>query len=224
MIDKYDFAEIESRWQDQWLEDGFYKAPSEIDDREKCYVLDMFAYTSGNMHVGHSRTYTICDVIARYRRRQGYRLLHPMGWDAFGLPADMAAVKHGIHPVDWTENNIILWRKQFARLGMPYDWDAEVATCRPDYYKWTQWLFLKLFERGLAYRKYADGNWCPGCQTVLANEQVIDGKCERCDSLVEKKSLNQWFFRAGMLISAVASSVTILLTESAPNPKCISRL
>ncbi len=170
MIDKYDFAEIESKWQADWLKNGFYKAPSEVQADEKCYVLDMFAYTSGSMHVGHTRTYTICDVIARYKKRQGYKLLHPMGWDAFGLPADMAAVKHSVHPADWTERNIIRWRGDFARLGMPFDCDAEVTTCRPDYYKWTQWLFLKLFENGLAYRKYADGNWCPGCSTVLANE------------------------------------------------------
>ena len=195
MIDKYDFAEIESKWQADWLKNGFYKAPSKVQADEKSYVLDMIAYTSGSMHVGHVRTYTICDVIARYKKRQGYKLLHPVGWDAFGLPADMAAVKHGIHPADWTEKNIIRWREDFLRLGMPYDWDAEITTCQPDYYKWTQWLFLELLERDLAYRKYANGNWCPGCNTVLANEQVIDGKCERCDSIVKQKPLNQWFFR-----------------------------
>ena len=195
MIEEYDFGKIEGKWQSHWLEDGFYKTPSSVDKGKKFYALDMFAYTSGSMHVGHVRTYTIGDVIARYRKRQGYKLLHPMGWDAFGLPADMAAVKHGVHPVDWTEDNITRWKRQFTRLGMPFDWDAEVTTCRPDYYRWTQWLFLKLFERGLAYRKYADGNWCPMCRTVLANEQVVGGKCERCDSIVEKKPLDQWFLR-----------------------------
>lgn len=195
MVEEYDFEKIEGKWQDYWVDNGFYKAPSEVSKEEKCYVLDMFAYTSGSMHVGHARTYSICDVIARYRKRQGYKLLHPMGWDAFGLPADMAAVKRGIHPADWTEDNITRWRKQFTRLGMTYDWDAEISTCQPDYYKWTQWLFLKFFERGLAYRKYADGNWCPDCQTVLANEQVVGGRCERCDSIVEKKPLDQWFFK-----------------------------
>jgi leucyl-tRNA synthetase len=195
MIEKYNFAEIEKKWQNIWLKDGFYSAPSDVNSKPKFYALDMFAYTSGSMHMGHARTYTMGDVVARYKKRQGYKLLHPMGWDAFGLPADMAAVKHGIHPANWTEDNIIRWRRQFERLGMPFDWSAEVITCHPEYYKWTQWLFLKFFERGLAYRKYADGNWCPSCETVLANEQVIDGKCERCDSIVQKKSLNQWFFR-----------------------------
>ena len=195
MIEEYAFEKIEGKWQDYWVDNGFYKAPSEVSKEEKRYVLDMFAYTSGSMHVGHARTYSICDVIARYRKRQGYELLHPMGWDAFGLPADMAAVKRGIHPADWTEDNIARWRKHFTRLGMTYDWDAEIATCQPDYYRWTQWLFLKFFERGLAYRKYADGNWCPDCQTVLANEQVVGGRCERCDSIVEKKPLDQWFFK-----------------------------
>ena len=195
MIEEYAFEKIEGKWQDYWVDNGFYKAPSEVSKEEKRYVLDMFAYTSGSMHVGHARTYSICDVIARYRKRQGYELLHPMGWDAFGLPADMAAVKRGIHPADWTKDNIARWRKHFTRLGMTYDWDAEISTCQPDYYRWTQWLFLKFFERGLAYRKYADGNWCSDCQTVLANEQVVGGRCERCDSIVEKKPLDQWFFR-----------------------------
>ena len=195
MIKEYDFVEIESNWQSYWTENGFYKKPSEAGREEKIYVLDMIPYTSGSMHMGNARTYTIGDVIARYRKRQGCKLLHPVGWDAFGLPADMAAVKHKIHPIDWTEENITRWRRQFTRLGMPFDWDAEVTTCRPEYYQWTQWLFLKLFEWGLAYRKYADGNWCPQCRTVLANEQASGGTCERCDSIVEKKSLNQWFFR-----------------------------
>jgi leucyl-tRNA synthetase len=195
MIEEYDFEKIEGKWQDYWVDNGFYKAPSDASEEEKCYVLDMFAYTSGSMHVGHARTYSICDVIARYRKRQGCKLLHPMGWDAFGLPADMAAVKRGIHPADWTEDNIARWRRHFTQLGMPFDWDAEITTCQPDYYRWTQWLFLKFFERGLAYRKYADGNWCPDCQTVLANEQVVGGRCERCDSIVEKKPLDQWFLK-----------------------------
>ena len=195
MIEEYDFGEIEKKWQDYWLESGFYKTPSEVDEAERLYVLDMFAYTSGSMHMGNARTYTLGDVIARYKKRQGYKLLHPTGWDAFGLPADMAAVKHGIHPADWTESNIARWRQQFKRLGMPFDRSAEVTTCRPDYYQWTQWLFLKFFERGLAYKKYADCNWCPSCRTVLANEQTKGGRCERCESTVEKRSLNQWFFK-----------------------------
>ncbi|MBD3184292.1 leucine--tRNA ligase [Candidatus Poribacteria bacterium] len=192
---KYDFAGIESKWQKIWSEKGFYRKPDNANESEKFYALDMFAYTSGSMHMGHARTYTMGDVVARYKKRQGYKLLHPMGWDAFGLPADMAAVKHNVDPAEWTEQNMAKWRGQFTRLGMPFDWSEEIVTCYPEYYRWTQWLFLKFFERDLVYRKYAYGNWCPSCNTVLANEQVIAGKCERCDSTVEQKPLDQWFFK-----------------------------
>jgi leucyl-tRNA synthetase len=155
----------------------------------------MFPYPSGNLHMGHVRNYAIGDVVARYHRMRGFAVLHPMGWDAFGLPAENAAIKHGIHPSRWTRDNINNMRRQLKSMGVSYDWSREVAACHPGYYRWTEWLFLQLYHRGLAYRKQAAVNWCPACATVLANEQVVDGRCERCDTEVTKKSLNQWFFR-----------------------------
>lgn len=164
-------------------------------DRPEYYVLEMFPYPSGNLHMGHVRNYSIGDVIARYKTMQGFNVLHPMGWDAFGMPAENAAIKHKLQPADWTWSNIDNMRKQQRALGLSYDWDREVATCHPEYYRWTQWLFLQFHKMGLAYKKKASVNWCNECNTVLANEQVIDGCCWRCDSVVVKKDLEQWFFK-----------------------------
>lgn len=189
----YNFSEIEKKWQKEWIEKNTFKTEQK-DDREKYYVLEMFPYPSGNLHMGHVRNYSIGDVVARYKRMNGYNVLHPMGWDSFGLPAENAAIKRGIHPNDWTWSNIENMRRQLKELGISYDWDREVATCHPVYYKWTQWMFLQLYKNGLAYKKKSYVNWCPSCTTVLANEQVVNGKCERCKSDVGKKDLEQWFF------------------------------
>lgn len=194
MDDRYNAQEIEARWQKNWAENKAFA--TEINrQRPEYYVLEMFPYPSGNLHMGHVRNYSIGDVIARFKGMQGYNVLHPMGWDAFGMPAENAAIKHGIHPAAWTWDNISNMRRQQQALGLSYDWEREVATCHPDYYRWTQWLFLLFYERGLAYKKKASVNWCNECNTVLANEQVIDGKCWRCDSEVVKKDLEQWFFK-----------------------------
>lgn len=189
----YDFKSIESKWQKKWEESGLYKAPEK--PKKKFYCLEMFAYPSGDIHMGHFRNYVIGDVLARYKMMQGYDLFHPFGWDAFGLPAEQAAIKRGIHPQEWTLNNIEVSRATLKRVGLSYDWDKEVITCHPDFYKWNQWIFLKLFEHNLAYRAKSLVNWCPSCKTVLANEQVINGRCWKCDSEVTKKELEQWFFR-----------------------------
>lgn len=194
MQEKYVFNEIETKWQQQWEQDKQF-AVSDNEDKPKYYALEMFPYPSGNLHMGHVRNYSIGDVIARFKKMQGFNVLHPMGWDSFGLPAENAAIKHGVPPADWTWENIDNMRNQLKQLGISYDWDREIATCHPDYYKWTQWLFLQLYKNGLAYKKKAAVNWCPSCATVLANEQVVDGACERCDSEVEKKELEQWFFK-----------------------------
>ncbi len=190
---KYNFREIEKKWQGRWNEDRSFKV--EKNEKQKYYVLEMFPYPSGNLHMGHVRNYSIGDVVARFKRMNGFNVLHPMGWDSFGLPAENAAIKRGIHPNDWTWSNIDNMRRQLKELGISYDWEREVATCHPDYYKWTQWMFLQLFKKGLAYKKRSFVNWCPSCATVLANEQVVDGKCERCKSDVGKKDLEQWFFK-----------------------------
>ncbi len=190
----YDFVKIEKKWQKIWETEKTFKVEADT-SRPKYYNLEMFPYPSGNLHMGHVRNYAIGDVIARFKSMNGFNVLHPMGWDSFGLPAENAAIKHGIPPKKWTLDNIDNMRSQLKTMGISYDWDREVATCKPDYYKFTQWMFLQLFHKGLAYKKEASVNWCPGCQTVLANEQVVDGACERCDSIVEKKKLNQWFFR-----------------------------
>ena len=155
----------------------------------------MFPYPSGKLHMGHVRNYSIGDVIARFKKMQGYSVLHPMGWDSFGLPAENAAIKHGIHPFSLTNDNMNDMRAQLKSLGLSYDWDREVATCKPDYYRWMQWIFIQFYKKGLAYKKESQVNWCPSCQTVLANEQVVDGCCERCGAVVGKKNLSQWYFK-----------------------------
>ncbi|MGI6092514.1 MAG: leucine--tRNA ligase [Veillonellaceae bacterium] len=194
MEERYTPREIEAKWQKAWQEESAFK--TELNrQRPEYYVLEMFPYPSGNLHMGHVRNYSIGDVIARFKVMQGYNVLHPMGWDAFGMPAENAAIKNGIHPSAWTWDNIANMRRQQQELGLSYDWDREVATCHPDYYRWTQWLFLLFYERGLAYKKKAAVNWCEECNTVLANEQVIDGHCWRCDSAVIKRELEQWFFK-----------------------------
>lgn len=190
----YDFRAIESKWQQQWENTGAFKVTEDA-DKPKYYALEMFPYPSGNLHMGHVRNYSIGDVVARFKHMQGYNVLHPMGWDSFGLPAENAAIKHGVFPRDWTLENMANMRAQLKSMGLSYDWDREVATCLPEYYKWTQWLFIQLYKKGLAYKKHAAVNWCPSCATVLANEQVVDGACERCGAVVEKKALDQWFFK-----------------------------
>ncbi len=191
----YDPASIESRWQKRWAEARVAEVDVRNDEGEKYYMLNMFPYPSGDLHVGHGRNYILGDALFRWLRMQGRAALNPMGWDAFGLPAENAAITRGIHPGEWTRNNIAREKAQFERWGILYDWSKELASCDPRYYRWNQWLFLQLLERGLAYRAKAPVNWCPGCQTVLANEQVVDGRCERCSSEVKQKDLEQWFFR-----------------------------
>ena len=193
-MERYDFTAIEKKWQKRWQEEGLFKVDVK-DIKDKYYCLMMFPYPSAALHVGHGRNYIIGDVVARYKMMRGYNVLTPMGWDAFGLPAENAAIKRGIHPKESTLGNIAMMKKQLESWGVEYDWDREVTSCMPDYYKWTQWIFLKLFEKGLAIRKKAFVNWCPSCSTVLANEQVIEGSCERCDSQVDQKELEQWFFK-----------------------------
>lgn len=194
MQERYNSSVIEAKWQKKWEKENLYKV-EERDEKEKYYCLEMFPYPSGNLHMGHVRNYSIGDVLARYKHMNGYNVLHPMGWDSFGLPAENAAIKHGIPPAKWTLDNIANMKKQLISMGLSYDWDREVTTCLPDYYKWTQWIFLQFYKHGLAYKKKSYVNWCPSCATVLANEQVVNGDCERCETPVEKKSLEQWFLR-----------------------------
>jgi leucyl-tRNA synthetase len=195
MAQKYNPQEIEKRWQQRWAADHIYKVQKD-NRRSKFYALTMFPYTSGDLHIGHWYAMAPSDVNARFKRMQGYNVLHPMGFDAFGLPAENAAISRGIHPYDWTMKNIENMRRQLRSMGAIYDWNREVITCLPDYYKWTQWFFLKFYHAGLAYRAKAPVNWCPRCQTVLANEQVVgEGLCERCSTPVTKRELEQWFFR-----------------------------
>jgi leucyl-tRNA synthetase len=191
---EYRFDEIERKWQKIWEERGLFKSVRD-DSKKKYYVLVMFPYPSGKIHMGHVRNYTIGDVIARYKKSKGYNVLHPIGWDAFGLPAENAAISKGVHPAEWTYKNIEVMKSQLRRLGFSYDWNREIATCDPEYYKWNQWFFLKMYERGLVYRKTSPVNWCPHCGTVLANEQVIDGKCWRCDTPIEIRNIEQWFIK-----------------------------
>jgi leucyl-tRNA synthetase len=194
MQERYNAEAIENKWQKAWEERRTFKV-AETPDKEKFYLLEMFPYPSGRIHMGHVRNYSIGDVVARFKRLQGYNVLHPMGWDAFGMPAENAAIQHGTHPAKWTYENIDNMRAQLKKMGLSYDWDRELATCDVDYYKWEQLIFLRMFERGLAYKKSSFVNWCPDCQTVLANEQVENGCCWRCDNEVEQKELEQWFFK-----------------------------
>jgi leucyl-tRNA synthetase len=192
MEEFFPFKDIESKWQERWIK---LFSCDEKDYERKYYCLMMFPYPSGNLHVGHGRNYIIGDALARIKMMEGEKVLAPMGWDSFGLPAENAAIKHGIHPSRWTEDNIANMKRQFQQWGVIYDWKREVASCRPDYYRWTQWLFLQLFKANLAYQEEASVNWCPSCMTVLANEQVVGGLCERCKSEAELRKLKQWFFR-----------------------------
>ncbi len=192
---RYNPREIDARWQERWARDGLYAARDE-DPRPKWYELTMYPYPSGDLHIGHWYAMAPSDAHARFRRMQGYNVLHPMGFDAFGLPAENAAIKRGIHPHTWTMRNIENMRKQLRSMGSIYDWDREVVTCLPEYYRWNQWFFLQFYKAGLAYRAYAPANWCPSCNTVLANEQVVEGgRCERCGTVVTHRDLEQWFFR-----------------------------
>ena len=194
MNEKYPFAEIEPKWQDWWVQEGLFATDTE-NAADKYYCLMMFPYPSGTLHVGHGRNYIIGDAVARYMKMRGRRVLTPMGWDAFGLPAENAAIRTGVHPSEYTRQNIETMKRQLRAWGCMYDWDREVTACRPDYYRWTQWLFLQFYHKGLAYRARAAVNWCPSCATVLANEQVVNGACERCDHAVQTRQLSQWFFR-----------------------------
>jgi leucyl-tRNA synthetase len=194
MKQKYDFSTIEAKWQKNWEETDAF-AVYEDETKEKYYVLEMFPYPSGKLHMGHVRNYSIGDVVARFKTMNGYNVLHPMGYDAFGLPAENAAIKNKVEPARWTDDNIEEMTRQLKQMGISYDWNRTVATCRPDYYKWMQWIFIQFYNKGLAYKKENPVNWCPSCKTVLANEQVIDGRCERCDTEVGKKELSQWYFR-----------------------------
>ncbi len=194
MEERYNFMEIEKKWQELWGKENYFKNIYNP-QKPKYYILEMFPYPSGEPHMGHIKNYVIGDVVARYKHFRGYNILHPMGWDAFGLPAENAAIKYQIHPAVWTKNNIQKMKNTLIRMGISYDWDREISTCQPDYYRWTQWMFLKLYQAGLAYKEKSVVNWCPSCQTVLANEQVVEGRCERCETEVTKKELSQWFFR-----------------------------
>ncbi len=192
--EKYEPHEIEARWQKYWADHKTYKVEND-DPRPKSYVLEMFPYPSGNLHMGHVRNYSIGDVVARFRTMRGFNVLHPIGFDSFGMPAENAAIKHHIPPAKWTMENIANMTRQLKELGLSYDWDRQVTTCKEEYYKWTQWFFELMYKRGLAVKKEASVNWCNTCGTVLANEQVEDGKCWRCHQPVEKKQLSQWFFK-----------------------------
>jgi leucyl-tRNA synthetase len=199
MAESYDFRRIERTWQERWERDRTYRASdpstSSPDPRSKYYVLEYLPYPSGDLHVGHAKNYTLGDAVARSTRMLGYNVLHPMGWDAFGLPAENAAIQRGIEPAVWTRSNIANMERQLRMIGTSYDWSREIATCVPEYYRWNQWIFLRLYEQGLAYKREAPVNWCPHDKTVLANEQVIDGRCWRCNHLVERRKLSQWFLK-----------------------------
>ena len=191
----YNFTDIESKWQKYWEDKGIFKSGERDTSKPKYFCLVMFPYPSGKLHMGHVRNYTIGDVFANFHKMKGFQVMHPVGWDAFGLPAENAAIKNNTHPGKWTRENIKHMTGQLKALGISYDWSREVATCEPEYYRWNQWFFIRMWEKGLAYRKKARVNWCPSCQTVLANEQVNQGQCWRCDSAVEDRDLEQWFFK-----------------------------
>src|SRR6266536_402310 len=194
--ERYSAHQVEEKWAARWQQDASLYAAEKTSTKPKYYVLEMLPYPSGALHMGHVRNYAIGDALARYMWMNGYNVLHPMGWDSFGLPAENAAISNQTPPREWTLRNIANMKTQMKRLGFAYDWSREVTTCLPDYYKWNQWFFLKLYEKGLAYRKKSKVNWCPKCATVLANEQVVDGCCWRHeDTLVEQRELEQWFLR-----------------------------
>ncbi|MEJ7716018.1 MAG: class I tRNA ligase family protein [Thermoleophilaceae bacterium] len=201
MSDRYEPGQIEPRWQRLWADERTWEVSNptsgrtgEDDGREKSYVLEMLPYPSGEPHIGHLKVYSVGDAVAHFRRRNGHRVLHPLGYDAFGLPAENHAIRTGQHPRESTEASIAEFQRQFRSWGISIDWSRELGTHEPTYYRWTQWLFLRLYEAGLAYRREAAVNWCPKDATVLANEQVIDGRCERCGTVVDKRDLEQWFF------------------------------
>ncbi len=192
---EYNPQEVEAKWQKVWAARKEFDADTDP-ARKKYYLLEMLPYPSGTMHMGHMRNYTIGDAVARYRRMCGFNVMHPMGWDAFGLPAENAAIQRGIHPREWTLGNVKEFKKVLQRFGFSYDWRREISTCDPEYYRWNQWIFLRMLERDLAFRKRSRVNWCPKCATVLANEQVVNGCCWRHeDTPVESRDLEQWFFR-----------------------------
>ena len=190
----YEPNRIEAKWQAYWEKNKTFKVERDS-SKKKFYLLEMFPYPSGRIHMGHVRNYTIGDTLARFKRMKGFNVIHPLGWEAFGMPAENAAIKNNTHPAKWTFENIRTMREQIKALGLSYDWDREIATCHPGYYKWNQWLFLKFLEKGIAYRKNSTINWCEVCQTVLANEQVVDGCCWRCDNEVLQKQQEGWFFK-----------------------------
>jgi leucyl-tRNA synthetase len=219
-VAEYSPSSIEPKWQSYWAKNNTFKTGET--GKEKVYVLDMFPYPSGSgLHIGHPLGYTATDIYSRYKRMKGFDVLHPMGWDAFGLPAEQHAVNTGEHPAIITAKNCQTFARQMKDLGFSYDWDREISTTNEDYYKWTQWFFLQMYERGLAYRKDSAVNWCPTCQTVLANEQVVGGLCERCDATVTKKKLNQWYLRitdyADRLLDDMKDTA---LSDLAPLLKC----
>src|SRR4051812_16819014 len=194
MNERYEPSAIESKWQSRWEQAGAFPAGGRPDAQKK-YIMEMLPYPSGSMHMGHVRNYLIGDVYARYFLMRGFDVLHPMGWDAFGLPAENAAIKDGVHPAVRTRENIASFKQEMKTLGFSYDWTREIATCEPEYYRWNQWFFVQMHKRGLVYRRFSKVNWCTGCQTVIANEQVKDGTCERCDSPVVDKEMPEWAFR-----------------------------
>ena len=207
VVKKYNPSEIEPRWQKIWEKEGIYSTAKKPNNKK--YILDMFPYPSGaSMHVGHLEGYVGTDIISRYERMKGNSVLHPMGWDAFGLPAENYAIKTGIHPQESTHKNIETFKRQLKITGLSYDWGREIDTSSPEFYKWTQWLFILMYKRGLAYKKEADVNWCPSCETVLANEQVVDGKCERCETEVVRRKLSQWFLKITDYADRLISGLT----------------
>lgn len=194
-MEKYNHKKIEEKWRKKWEKEKLYKT-GEYKSKPKFYILDMFPYPSGaGLHVGHPKGYIATDIFARTKMMQGYNVLHPMGWDAFGLPAENYAIQNKTHPKVATEKNIETFKKQLEKLGFTYDWEREINTTDPEFYKWTQWTFIKMFERGLAYESYEPINWCPLCQTGLSNEDLEDGKCERCGSEIERKPMRQWVLK-----------------------------
>src|SRR6266702_4610280 len=192
--EKYAPQRVEAKCEGIWEREKSFRV-TEDPARQKYYLLEMFPYPSGRIHMGHVRNYSIGDVVGRFKRMRGFNVLHPMGWDAFGMPAENAAIQNKSHPAKWTHENIDYMRTQLKKMGLSYDWDREIATCDVDYYKWEQLIFLQMYQKGLAYKKTSFVNWCPKCETVLANEQVEEGCCWRCDSEVQQKELDQWFFR-----------------------------